>query len=130
MLPRKVVEELIGWSGSAGLHVLAALPDALDSLLIILALPFEVVGKDVVKSVGGALATTAGKILELRQPFRLHRQRFHGFKQYPTSQRTASLLNRVVDASTKDGRASEGIEDIHTHPALPRSARVALHVTF
>lgn len=43
MLPRELVEELISRSGSAGLHVIVALPDAFDGLLIVLALPFEVV---------------------------------------------------------------------------------------
>ncbi len=28
------------------------------------------------------------------------------------------------------GEPSEGIEDVHTHPALPRSARIALHLSF
>jgi hypothetical protein len=28
------------------------------------------------------------------------------------------------------GEPAEGIEDIHTHPALPRSARVSLRVNF
>lgn len=28
------------------------------------------------------------------------------------------------------GEPLEGVEDVHTHPALPRSVRVALHVTF
>ena len=28
------------------------------------------------------------------------------------------------------GEPAGGIEDVHTHPALPRSARVALHITF
>jgi hypothetical protein len=50
MLPREVVEALIGTSGSAGLHALVAPPDALHSLLIVLALPFEVVVKEFVKT--------------------------------------------------------------------------------
>jgi outer membrane receptor protein involved in Fe transport len=47
-----------------------------------------------------------------------------------------NLFNATVSdidyfyASRLPGEASEGIEDIHTHPALPRSARVALRVTF
>ena len=28
------------------------------------------------------------------------------------------------------GEPAEGIEDVHTHPALPRSARVGLQFTF
>ena len=87
MLPRELVEELIGRPRSAGLHVLVALADALYGLLIVLALPLEVVGKDIVKSVGSALAAAAGQIFELCQPLGLYRHRFHGFEQYPMNQR-------------------------------------------
>jgi hypothetical protein len=33
-------------------------------------------------------------------------------------------------ASRLAGEPGEGIEDIHMHPAIPRSARLALQVTF
>jgi len=33
-------------------------------------------------------------------------------------------------ASRRPGEPAEGIEDVHTHPALPRSVRVGLQVTF
>ncbi len=33
-------------------------------------------------------------------------------------------------ASRLDGESDEGIEDIHTHPAIPRSARIALQLSF
>ena len=33
-------------------------------------------------------------------------------------------------ASRLPGEPAEGIEDVHTHPALPRSARVGLQFTF
>ena len=49
-------------------------------------------------------------------------------------------LFNIFDAEVSDidyfypsrlpGEPAEGIEDVHTHPALPRSARVALHITF
>jgi len=77
MLPREVVEEVTGRSGSTGLHVLVSLPDALDGLLIVLALPFEIIGKNIVKSVGSTLAPAARQILELRQPLGFHGHRFH-----------------------------------------------------
>ena len=77
MLPREVVEELLGGSGSTGLHVLVALPDALDRFLIVLALSFEIVGKDFVKGVRGGLATPSRQVLELRQPLRFHGHHFH-----------------------------------------------------
>ena len=83
MLPREVVEELLGGSGPVGLHVLVAVPDAFDGLSIILPLPLEVVGKDIVESIGRALAAAAGEILELRQSPGFQRHRFHGFQQYP-----------------------------------------------
>lgn len=75
MLPREVVEELLGGSGSTGLHVLVALADAFDSLLRVLPLPFKVVRKDIVKGIGSALASTAGQILELRQALGFHGHR-------------------------------------------------------
>ena len=68
MLPREVVEELLGGPGSTCLHVLVALPDAFDRILIVLALPFEIIGKNIVMCVGSTLAPAAGQILELRQP--------------------------------------------------------------
>jgi outer membrane receptor protein involved in Fe transport len=49
-------------------------------------------------------------------------------------------LFNIFDAKVSDidyfypsrlpGEPAEGIEDVHTHPALPRSARVAFHITF
>jgi hypothetical protein len=33
-------------------------------------------------------------------------------------------------ASRLPGEPADGIEDIHTHPALPRSARVGIHLSF
>jgi len=33
-------------------------------------------------------------------------------------------------ASRLPGEPDEGIEDVHTHPALPRSARIALQISF
>jgi hypothetical protein len=33
-------------------------------------------------------------------------------------------------ASRLSGEPDEGIDDLHTHPALPRSARIGLHLTF
>src|SRR5687767_15004586 len=96
MLPRKVVEELIGRSGSTGLHVLVPLPDAFDGLLIVLALPFEVFGKDIIKSIRGTLAAATGKILGLRQSLGVQRHRVHGFQQYPMS----SLHQSAPSAST------------------------------
>src|SRR5688572_22904604 len=93
MLPRELVEELIGGSGSASLHVLVALPDAFDGLLIVLTLPFEVVRQDVVKSISGALSAPTRELLELHQSFGFYRQRFHvtprDCKQYPMTSRLA-----------------------------------------
>ncbi len=33
-------------------------------------------------------------------------------------------------ASRLPGEPADGVEDIHTHPSLPRSARVALQLSF
>lgn len=56
---------MLGGSGSTGVHVLVALPDAFDRILIVLALPFEIIGKNIVKSVGSTLAV---RIVVLRAP--------------------------------------------------------------
>ncbi|PYR72461.1 MAG: hypothetical protein DMF87_27945, partial [Acidobacteria bacterium] len=84
MLPRELVEELISGPGLAGLHVVVASADAFDGFLIVLALPFEIVDKEIVKRVGSALAAATGEILELRQSLGFHRHRFHVL-QYPMS---------------------------------------------
>jgi len=34
------------------------------------------------------------------------------------------------DASRLPGEPADGLEDVHTHPALPRSARLGIHFTF
>lgn len=49
MLPREFIEEFFGRPGAAALHVLQTLPDPPKGLLIILSLPFEVFGRDVVE---------------------------------------------------------------------------------
>ncbi len=47
-----------------------------------------------------------------------------------------NIFNRTVSdidyfyASRLPSEPAEGIRDIHTHPALPRSARIGLHLTF
>jgi outer membrane receptor protein involved in Fe transport len=47
-----------------------------------------------------------------------------------------NLFNaRVADidyfyASRLPGEPADGVEDVHTHPALPRSARIALQLSF
>lgn len=43
--------------------------------------------------------------------------------------------SRVADidyfyTSRLPGEPAEGIDDIHTHPAIPRTARLSLHVAF
>ena len=77
MLPRELVEELIGWLAATGLHVLVPVADAFDGFLVILTLPFEVVGQDVVKGLSSALPAPTGQLLELHQTFGLHWQHFH-----------------------------------------------------
>ena len=53
---------------------------------------------------------------------------------------SSSKLFNIFNAEVSDidyfypsrlpGEPAGGIEDVHTHPALPRSARVGLHLTF
>ena len=80
MRPRELIEELLGRLGATGLHVLDTLADRFNSLLVILTLPFEVVGQDVIEGVGGALPASPRELFELSQPLRLHRQRLHASK--------------------------------------------------
>jgi hypothetical protein len=79
MLPRELIE-LLGRFRATGVHVLETLADSFDRLLIILTLPLEVVGKDVVEGVGDAFPTPPRELFELSQPLRLYRQRLHASK--------------------------------------------------
>jgi hypothetical protein len=80
MLPRKLIEELIGGCGASRLYILVGLADGIDSVLIILALPLEVVGQRVVERVNHTLPSSARKVLQLRQSLRLERNRVHFLK--------------------------------------------------
>ena len=51
MLPRKLVEEFLSRFGATRLHVLVALADCFNGLLIILAFPLEIVRQRIVKRV-------------------------------------------------------------------------------
>jgi hypothetical protein len=62
-----------------------------------------------------------------------------GYRLSPRVRVVAEVFN-LFDAKVADidyfyrsrlpGEPAEGIEDVHTHPALPRSARAALHLSF
>jgi hypothetical protein len=62
-----------------------------------------------------------------------------GYRVSPRTRVVAEVFNlfdaKVADidyfyASRLSGEPAEGIEDVHTHPALPRSVRVGLEITF
>jgi hypothetical protein len=62
-----------------------------------------------------------------------------GYRMSPRTQVVAEVFNlfdaKVADidyfyASRLAGEPEEGIEDIHTHPALPRSVRIGLRLSF
>jgi len=80
MLPRELIEELVGGCGATRLHILVALADGIDSFLIILALPLEVVGQRVVERVSRTFPSSARKVLQLCQSLRLERNRVHFLK--------------------------------------------------
>ena len=105
MLPRELVEELFGGFGATGLHILVALPDAFDGLLVVLTFPFEVVGQDVVKGISSALPASTGKLLELRQAFGFYWERFHmalsANDQYPMSRFPSAFRMTLVEPSGK-----------------------------
>jgi hypothetical protein len=62
-----------------------------------------------------------------------------GYRLTPRARVVFELFN-ILDARASDidyfyisrlpGEAAEGVDDVHTHPALPRSVRLALHVMF
>lgn len=86
MFAREVVEELIGGLRATGFHVIATLANTFDSFLIVLTLPFEILGQNVIKRVGSTPAAASREFLELRQTLRLNGHCIHdGCKQYPTS---------------------------------------------
>ena len=83
MLPRELVEELISGFHATRLHILMALANAFDRFLVVLTFPFEVVGEDIVKGIGGALAASSCQFLELRQSFRSDGHCCHGSNSIP-----------------------------------------------
>ena len=62
-----------------------------------------------------------------------------GFRVSSKARVVLELYN-IFDASVSDidyfyasrlpGEPDEGVEDVHTHPAVPRSARIGLQLTF
>ena len=85
MLPRELVEELIRGFGAASRHVGVSFPNTLERLSIILTLPFQVIGQDVVQGVSRAFAATPREFLEFRQPLGLQGHGVHDPDQYPTT---------------------------------------------
>lgn len=63
MLPREVVEELIGGLRATGFHVLVTLANAFNGFLVVLTLPFEVVGQNIIERVGSAPSTAPSEFL-------------------------------------------------------------------
>ena len=51
MLPREVVEELIGGLRATGFHVCATLANTFNGFLVVLTLPLEIVGQSIVERV-------------------------------------------------------------------------------
>jgi hypothetical protein len=80
MLPRELIEELIGRYAATGHHVVMALADSLEGFLIVLTLPLEVVGQGVVEGVSRALPPPASELLQLCQSLRLEWNRVHFLK--------------------------------------------------
>jgi len=83
MLPRELVEELIGRFRATRLHILVAPANAFDRFLVVLTFPFEVVGEDIVEGIGRAFTASSCEFLELRQSFRSHGHCFHGSNSIP-----------------------------------------------
>ena len=77
MLPREVIEEPLSGYAPTGLHVLVTLADGINRLLIVLALPFEIVSERVVEGIGSALSAPTRVLFELRESLRLQRYGVH-----------------------------------------------------
>lgn len=69
MLLGELVEEFVGWHGSTRLHILKTLAHAFYRLLVVLALPLQVIAEGVIEGIGGALSTPAGVLLKLCESF-------------------------------------------------------------
>ena len=77
MLPREVIEELLSGGGPTGSYVLVSLADGINSLLVVLALPIEIVGERIIERISGALAAAPGVLLQLGQSLRLDGYSLH-----------------------------------------------------
>ena len=133
MLPRELVEELIGGLRPAGPCVLVSLA---DRLLVVLALPLEILGKDFVKGLSDALASAAGEVLELHQPIGIHQHGFDGLRQYPMFRtmirdrlnRRCSRTPRPISGSTRTEAgladpAQTGSDNVSRNEPLHRRAQ-------
>lgn len=65
MLPRKLVEEFLSGFGATSCHVLVALANRFNCLLIVLAFPLEIVRQGIVKRVNRAFSPPAREFLQL-----------------------------------------------------------------
>ncbi len=70
MLPRELIEELVGRLGATSLYVLMPSADRIERFLIVLTLPREVIGQRVVEGISRALPSTAGELFQLCQSLR------------------------------------------------------------
>jgi hypothetical protein len=142
MLPRELIEELVGGCSATRFHILVALADGIDSVLIILALPLEVVGQRVVERISRTPPSSARKVLQWRQSLRLERNRVHFLKVevrhadvdseaafFPSlcvarwDQRRASYLSFQISMSDRTAGTSNS-EPILRQVAIPIVGRV------
>ena len=63
MLPRELVQKLIGWDSSTRLNVLKTPSNAFDCFLIVLPFPVEIIREGVVERISGTLPAPAGVLL-------------------------------------------------------------------
>jgi hypothetical protein len=125
MLPRELVEEFVSGLRAPCLYVFQSSAYPLNGFLIILALPFEVFGQDVVEGIGSALAAPARVLLELSQPLRLHRHRVHGSKvevRQADVNAGSTPAGKEQDARLQRRRTNPGLQDL-ANPTNRRSHR-------
>jgi len=77
MLPRELIEKLVGGYSATGLHIVVTSTDGIEGFLIVQTLPLEVVGQGVVEGISRAPAPSARILLKLSQSLRLDGQRLH-----------------------------------------------------
>ena len=77
MLHAQFLERFLEWSYAPSLQIRVSLPDTFDGFRIVLSVPFERVGKYIIKRGGSILPMPLSVVFQLRLAFRFERYGFH-----------------------------------------------------